>query len=236
MKRESVKIWAGWLESIDNIPSRESRAELALAIFEYALDEREYTGADPWVKVLLPTIKKSIDNASRNAINGQKGGLQKAANSTATSTATSETSNPANSGANSTKTKDIDIDKRLKTKDNIQETKDKDKSNKKVSSDEDTKKAQRFVKPTIEEIAAYCQEKGYNIDAEYFYNYYESNGWKVGRNTMKDWKATIRNWSKKEKELNKNSNYGIYRRGREDKRHEGAVSDFAHLTKEDLQF
>ena len=234
MKRESVKIWAGWLESIDNIPARESRAELALAIFEYALDEREYTGADPWVKVLLPTIKKSIDNASRNAINGQKGGLQKAANSTANSTATSDTSNPTNSGANSTKTKDID--NRLKTKDYIQETKDIDKSNKKVSSDEDTKKATRFVKPTIEEIAAYCQEKGYYVDAEYFFNYYEGNGWKVGRNAMKNWKATLATWNVKEKEHKQDRDYELQRRQWEARRHEGPISDFEHLTPEDDEF
>ena len=236
MKRESVKIWAGWLESIDNIPARESRAELALAIFEYALDEREYTGADPWVKVLLPTIKKSIDNASRNAINGQKGGLQKAANSTANSAATSDNFNPANSGANSTKTIDIDIDNRLKTKDNIQETKDIDKINKKVSSDEDTKIATRFIQPTIEEIAAYCQEKGYYVDAEYFFNYYEGNGWKVGRNAMKNWKATLATWNKKEKEHKQDRDYELQRRQWETRRHEGAVSDFANLSPEDEQF
>lgn len=53
----------------------------------------------------------------------------------------------------------------------------------------------RFIKPTIEDLEDYINEKGYQVDAHKFYNYYESNGWKVGRNPMKDWKAAIRNWA-----------------------------------------
>lgn len=54
----------------------------------------------------------------------------------------------------------------------------------------------RFVKPTVEELQTYIDEKGYNLDAEYFYDYYERNGWMVGKNKMKDWKAAIRTWNK----------------------------------------
>ena len=54
--------------------------------------------------------------------------------------------------------------------------------------------AARFTPPTVEEVRAYCQERGNKIDAEYFVNHYESNGWMVGRNKMKDWKAAIRAW------------------------------------------
>lgn len=57
-----------------------------------------------------------------------------------------------------------------------------------------------FVKPTVEEIADYCAERGNGIDARHFYDYYESNGWKVGRNPMRDWKATVRNWEQREKQ------------------------------------
>ena len=58
------------------------------------------------------------------------------------------------------------------------------------------KKQKKFVKPTVEEIKAYCQERKNDIDAEYFYDHYESQDWKVGKNPMKDWKATIRNWER----------------------------------------
>lgn len=56
-----------------------------------------------------------------------------------------------------------------------------------------------FIKPTIEEIAAYCRENGYQVDAERFFNYYESKGWVVGKSPMKDWKAAVRTWASNQK-------------------------------------
>ena len=55
-----------------------------------------------------------------------------------------------------------------------------------------------FVKPTYEECMAYAQEKGYQWNIERFFNYYESNGWRVGQNPMKNWKAAMRTWNTKE--------------------------------------
>ena len=57
-------------------------------------------------------------------------------------------------------------------------------------------KAKRFTKPTLAQIQAYCIERNNNVDAERFYDYYEANGWKVGKNPMKDWKASVRTWER----------------------------------------
>ena len=56
----------------------------------------------------------------------------------------------------------------------------------------------RFKKPTLEQVEAYCCERNNGIDAERFYDYYEANGWKVGKNSMKDWKAAVRKWERNE--------------------------------------
>lgn len=61
----------------------------------------------------------------------------------------------------------------------------------------------KFKKPTLEEVKAYCLERKNSIDAESFIDYYEANGWKVGRNSMKDWKAAVRTWEKRETKANK---------------------------------
>lgn len=61
------------------------------------------------------------------------------------------------------------------------------------------KTTKKFIKPTVEEVQAYIDEKGYSIDSHCFIDYYESNGWKVGRNSMKNWKATVRNWARNKK-------------------------------------
>ena len=60
-------------------------------------------------------------------------------------------------------------------------------------------KSKRFIKPTLDEIKEYCLERNNNIDADKFMNYYEANGWKIGKNTMKDWKACIRTWEGNDK-------------------------------------
>lgn len=53
----------------------------------------------------------------------------------------------------------------------------------------------RFVPPTVDEIAAYAAEKDYKrVDADRFWNFYQSKGWKVGKSPMKDWKAAVSNW------------------------------------------
>ena len=59
-----------------------------------------------------------------------------------------------------------------------------------------TTKRKRFEKPTLSEIKEYCIERNNNVDAQHFYDYYESNGWKVGKNAMKNWQAAVRTWEK----------------------------------------
>ena len=63
-------------------------------------------------------------------------------------------------------------------------------------------KAKRFIPPTVEEVESYCSERGNGIDAQSFIDFYESKGWMIGKNKMKDWKAAVRTW---ERSRNKNS-------------------------------
>ena len=57
---------------------------------------------------------------------------------------------------------------------------------------------QRLIPPTVEEVRAYAAQRGDSLDPEAFIDYYTANGWKVGRNPMKDWKAAVRTWARKE--------------------------------------
>ena len=58
------------------------------------------------------------------------------------------------------------------------------------------KKSTRFIPPTIEEVAAYCQERHNRVDASRFVDFYTAKGWMVGKNKMKDWKSAIRTWER----------------------------------------
>ena len=61
------------------------------------------------------------------------------------------------------------------------------------------KEIKGFVKPTIEQLKEYMREQGMNDIAENWLNHYEANGWKVGKNPMKDWKASVRTWKTNQK-------------------------------------
>lgn len=62
---------------------------------------------------------------------------------------------------------------------------------------EKDKKSRAFIKPTVEEVRAYCQERNNGIDPERFVDFYEMKGWMIGKNKMKDWKAAVRTWEKR---------------------------------------
>ena len=87
---------------------------------------------------------------------------------------------------------EIEIEKELEIEKDIEIEKEID------SSASTTTKRKRFEKPTLSEIEQYCIERNNNVDAEAFYSYYESIGWKVGKNPMKNWKFAVITWEKRE--------------------------------------
>lgn len=62
------------------------------------------------------------------------------------------------------------------------------------------KEPKKFKKPTIDEIRSFILEKNYSVDADRFFNFYESKGWLVGKSPMKNWKAAVANWASDKKQ------------------------------------
>lgn len=62
------------------------------------------------------------------------------------------------------------------------------------------KGAKRFIPPTVDEVRQYCQERNNNVDAESFVDFYQSKEWYVGKNKMKDWKASVRTWERRDRD------------------------------------
>ena len=84
--------------------------------------------------------------------------------------------------------KEIEKEKELEIEKDIEIDKSKSKSKK------------RFTPPTLDELQSYISENLFTVDAQLFLDYYESNGWMVGKTHMKDWKATVRNWERRNQE------------------------------------
>ena len=72
-------------------------------------------------------------------------------------------------------------------------------------------KTKRFIPPSVEEVEQYCLERSNNIDAQSFIDFYESKGWMIGKNKMKDWKAAVRTWERSRKQENKENVFDEWR-------------------------
>lgn len=64
------------------------------------------------------------------------------------------------------------------------------------------KPRKRFTPPTVDEVAAYCRERGNGVDAQRFVDFYTASGWMRGKTPVKDWKACVRTWEQNNDERN----------------------------------
>jgi hypothetical protein len=92
-------------------------------------------------------------------------------------------------------------------------TPSKEKENKKeketipVNAHTRTRARKVFQPPSVDDVYGYCFERGYTISAEHFVDFYTSNGWMVGKNKMKDWRAAVRTWAVKQKQYTHGNNH-----------------------------
>lgn len=188
MAKRYVKAYYDWIEQTAALSDAE-RGRLFIGILEYARSGLLPDGSGR-ESLLFPVFKSIIDRdaetSANNAENGAKGGRGNKAKK-ANESEKSETKRIEANESEEKPTKDI----RHKTKDE-----DKDKREEAIASKR--KSAARFIPPTIDEVEAYCQERGNGVDPERFVDFYASKGWRVGKEPMKDWKAAVRTWEKRD--------------------------------------
>ena len=144
---------------------------------------------DPVVMGMFSLIKPSIDSAKKNQRSGSSGGR---------GNKKPVVYEEKSGGLENEKPVVCDFQKHNSNS----ESKSKSNSESKGKGESDSegeKKNMRFAPPTLAEIKAYIAEKGFCVDAERFLDYYTANGWMVGKNKMKDWKAAVRNWERQDK-------------------------------------
>lgn len=181
-KRPSwFKLWLHHRPLIDAVPDEVAGRAVKAALHYFATGEVMHLGQ--LETVVFASIKSDIDDAHadylRDVENGKKGGRPKM---------TQEDKPPVRGGNPSAPTV---------TEGEGEGERDGEEDGKGIKADKPPARS-RFSPPTPEEVREYCAEKGYTLDAERFVDYYISNGWMVGKNRMKDWKAAVRTWSRKE--------------------------------------
>lgn len=174
--RDSLVFYRSFYEAIKYLPD-ENKLNVVMAILEYALNENEpvLQGVDGAVFSL---VKPQIDANNKKYLNGSKGGRPK-------------TKEEPKDNLNVTIPKpNVNVNENVNV--NVNENDKKDSGAKNAPKPP----AKRFIPPSVENVTGYCNEKGYAIDAERFVDFYQSKGWMVGKNKMKDWKAAVRTWVK----------------------------------------
>lgn len=185
--RDSFVFYRSFAESVKNLPPEEYK-KVMQSILDYALDgkEPEQSGIEYTVFCL---VKPQIDANNKRYENGKKGGRpQKPSDNQEKPSDNQEITKPKPNNNQTVTTPEPNV--YVNVNDNVN-VKKKDTS---VSKE----KASRFIPPTLEDIKTYCEEKGYKLDYDRFIDYYTSNGWMVGKNKMKDWRACVRNWARKD--------------------------------------
>lgn len=192
---ESLTLTRDWLDMFDGLPDDASRVRLLRAVAGYALDGLEPEDLTAVEMAVYKTIRRTVSNRKRSErkyAKKRENLPQKAVESTAlTSKAVESTAKNGRIYRHSTVTSN--------------QHRNTDISPFSVSKDthippwgENAPKKKVFRPPTLEEVAAYCRERNNNVDPHAFFDHYSANGWRVGRNPMKDFKAAIRYWERSE--------------------------------------
>ena len=179
-QREGFTFYRSFRDTIEQMGTETEQLQMYKILTNSALD-----GIDPDPDTLTQlgrlcwtALRPNVHAGRTNWLNGLRGGAPKG-NKNAVKT-------PEKQPKNNRKTSNEN---------------DNENDNDNVNENRDSKKSvARFTPPTLEEVRQYIAENGYNlVDADVFYNHYEAKGWKVGKNTMKDWMASVRSWQSREK-------------------------------------
>lgn len=195
MSQKGIVYLPSYHEAIRHLPDSD-RLALYDAILDYGLDEIEPNELPSILQGYFALIRPNLD-ASRNRYsaaveNGKKGG-RPPLNQSKKPTKNQCNNQRLKPNKNQDKDKDMDMDMDLEME---KEYRDADKPpSHSVSS--------RFIPPSVDEVKAYCVERGNGIDPQHFVDFYASKGWMVGKDEMKDWKASVRTWEKRNEEQRK---------------------------------
>lgn len=186
MRREQFTFYRSYYDALKNLPEKE-RAKVLFAILEYALDEQEQNNLEGVCAACFLLIRPTLDSGRIKAANRKN----------KTKTNEEQNENKAETRAEQNrKEKEKEREREVEKEREVEVERENDSSPPKAPV-----AARRFTPPTVEDVAAYCRERGSNVDAQRFVDFYASKGWKVGNAGMKDWHAAVRTWESRDNRM-----------------------------------
>ena len=171
-----LKVWVSFRDVISPLSDDEKGRlfDMMLSYADSGIEPSEFRGNE---RFIWPGAKQAIDlTAERNEKlreNGMRGGRPKTKDNQTEPNETKQNQSEPNVTCKEKKRKE------------------------KESNEKDIER--RLTPPTLQEVEEYCRERGNSVDAQMFVDFYSAKGWKVGSQSMKDWKACVRTWERRER-------------------------------------
>lgn len=194
MKSNAFTFQAKYADALKGLPE-EAQAEFALAIINYGCYGEEPCFKTPYLYALFTLAREDIDYSVKSRANGSKGGSKSSKAKAETpseqsGTPLAETNNPP-CEVSATPIAEVSEPPLDENGNPIHSIAIHSKAKHKERG------GARMARPTLQEVEAYIAEKGYHVDAAAFIAYYDSNGWKIGKNPMKSWRSALTTWERR---------------------------------------
>ena len=203
---ETLTLSRDWLDMLDGLPDDTARWTVLKAVAGYALDGTEPDGLTDAENGIFVIMKNTIRERARKLRYITKRRRQP---STVASTvdppqpstvaSTVDAPNPSTVDGQQVEEKEKNQKKKETLPYELPETLERVKGGAGESKPDPPKAEKRkiFIPPKVEDVAAYCRERNNTIDPQQFVDFYTMKGWRVGKETMKDWKAAVRTWERR---------------------------------------
>lgn len=198
MARTQFTFYESFFKAIRRIKKKQDRADAYDMICAYALyqEEPDLDSAPDAVAIAFDLLRPILDKAKEKSENGRRGGKQMESKLEANEKQT-ESKEEASAEQTASK-KENKKEKEGEREIEIEKEKEKEREFPDGKRPDAPQKRTIFVPPSVEQVRAYCQEASLAMEPEAFVDFYASKGWKVGTQTMKDWKAACRNWARRD--------------------------------------
>lgn len=195
VQRAQFTFYESFYKAISRIKKKADRADAYDIICRYALTQAEpdLDRVSDAVAIAFELLKPVLDKAREKAESGKKGGSKPEA----TGKEAGSKPEATNKLGQTATEKEVEVEKEIEVEsDSVFGASAP--ASAQGQQEEPCQNPKKFIRPTVQEVSDYCRERGNQVDAQRFVDYYTANGWRVGKNPMKDWKAAVRTWEKQD--------------------------------------